>query len=335
MASRNSHLKSILPSKKIIVLAIGVIAVVSSIIILTSSKNTPLIQDSALVVSTSSLRNTIAEIDSDGDGLKDWEEALWGTDPRKTDSDGDSINDFEEVTTQQRQEAAAFEQNLASSTESFMATFNAILADESLNQTEKLSRSLFTQFAVARNAGVKIDTSVADSLIGTLGSTFPVQQQIVATSITLSDLIIVDRTDPSFLKEYGNNVGLLLTGLDTEGTELLVLAQFAQSRNLETFEQLETISARYESAAIALQAVTVPGIAANAHTVLVNGLFQLSAVVAQFDLLIRDPVAGLLLLQSYDQVTSTLGIAIQELQSLFTANGIAFADEDSGSIIIP
>lgn len=35
--------------------------------------------------------------DSDGDGLKDWEEAIWHTDARKTDTDGDGTPDGEEV----------------------------------------------------------------------------------------------------------------------------------------------------------------------------------------------------------------------------------------------
>ena len=35
--------------------------------------------------------------DTDGDGLSDANEALWGTDIRKTDTDGDEISDFDET----------------------------------------------------------------------------------------------------------------------------------------------------------------------------------------------------------------------------------------------
>ncbi len=37
--------------------------------------------------------------DTDGDGLQDWEEALWGTDQSKPDSDGDGTPDGEEIST--------------------------------------------------------------------------------------------------------------------------------------------------------------------------------------------------------------------------------------------
>lgn len=35
--------------------------------------------------------------DTDNDGLKDWEEVLWGTDPNNPDSDSDGMNDGDEV----------------------------------------------------------------------------------------------------------------------------------------------------------------------------------------------------------------------------------------------
>lgn len=35
--------------------------------------------------------------DPDGDGLKNWEEAIWGTDPNNPDSDGDGVRDGDEV----------------------------------------------------------------------------------------------------------------------------------------------------------------------------------------------------------------------------------------------
>ncbi len=37
------------------------------------------------------------EKDTDGDGLKDWEEGLWGTDINNPDSDGDGSSDYDEI----------------------------------------------------------------------------------------------------------------------------------------------------------------------------------------------------------------------------------------------
>ncbi|MFH1979088.1 MAG: hypothetical protein ABII97_01740 [Patescibacteria group bacterium] len=49
---------------------------------------------------TALLSSEIAEralVDTDGDGLRDWEEALWKTDPKRTDTDSDGFSDSEET----------------------------------------------------------------------------------------------------------------------------------------------------------------------------------------------------------------------------------------------
>lgn len=43
------------------------------------------------------LMRAIAQRDDDGDGLPNWEEALWKSDPAKKDTDGDGVSDFDEA----------------------------------------------------------------------------------------------------------------------------------------------------------------------------------------------------------------------------------------------
>lgn len=45
----------------------------------------------------SQLASANAQIDTDGDGLSDWEENIYGTDPKKSDTDGDNYLDGEEI----------------------------------------------------------------------------------------------------------------------------------------------------------------------------------------------------------------------------------------------
>jgi len=47
--------------------------------------------------STSEKLARAAILDSDNDGLRDWEEALWKTDPNQTDTDKDGFSDYEET----------------------------------------------------------------------------------------------------------------------------------------------------------------------------------------------------------------------------------------------
>ena len=50
----------------------------------------------ALYVASSTAQKTVT-LDSDRDGLKDWEELLWKTDKTNADTDGDGTSDGEEL----------------------------------------------------------------------------------------------------------------------------------------------------------------------------------------------------------------------------------------------
>lgn len=86
-----------LPSKKFIKTVVGVILLVGIIILIGSLANKktffsqPTSKGKVLVV------DDVLDVDTDGDGLKDWEEKLWGTDLKKPDTDGDGTNDGAEI----------------------------------------------------------------------------------------------------------------------------------------------------------------------------------------------------------------------------------------------
>src|SRR5574343_1049151 len=43
----------------------------------------------------------IVDSDQDSDGVPDWEESIWGTDPKKPDTDNDGISDFDFIKAKQ------------------------------------------------------------------------------------------------------------------------------------------------------------------------------------------------------------------------------------------
>ena len=57
----------------------------------------------------SALPEKIAQIDTDQDGLADWEEVLWQTDKNNPDTDGDGTSDGEEITASRDPKKAAEE----------------------------------------------------------------------------------------------------------------------------------------------------------------------------------------------------------------------------------
>lgn len=97
-------MKNILPSKqfrKVFGAIILGILLIIGIGILVNRKTTFEQKKSSNTSAQVLVVGDLIEKDSDGDGLKDWEESLWGTDPNKKDTDGNGKTDFEEIRAKQ------------------------------------------------------------------------------------------------------------------------------------------------------------------------------------------------------------------------------------------
>jgi len=96
-------LKSILPNKKIVILAIFALLILTVGFFRLGYGDKYLSKDILLKAGNNltAVDKTIESLskDTDNDGLKDWEEALWKTDVNNSDTDGDGTTDGEEVKT--------------------------------------------------------------------------------------------------------------------------------------------------------------------------------------------------------------------------------------------
>lgn len=88
--------RNLLPSKKFLKTLGGIIILILIIILVGSIANKKTLYKQNLTGKVVVV-DEVLEIDTDQDGLKDWEEKLWGTDPNKADSDNDGISDGDEI----------------------------------------------------------------------------------------------------------------------------------------------------------------------------------------------------------------------------------------------
>jgi hypothetical protein len=139
-------LKDALPSKRFLLailgLGLGVVGMLVCIKLLQNNTlkipgNTAPIETDIQVAER--LQN-ISQKDTDGDGLKDWEEALWDTDPNKADTNDDGVNDFDDIASQR----AALQANQDA----------AGIGEEILTNTDVLARDLYTTIATLSQQGV-------------------------------------------------------------------------------------------------------------------------------------------------------------------------------------
>ena len=92
--------------------------------------------------------NNITRRDNDNDGLKDWEEGLWRTDPNNPDTDGDGTNDGDEARDGRNPLTAGPDDYLADN--DFIEKTNSDFLDESQTKTDKFAQNLFGKYLSLR-----------------------------------------------------------------------------------------------------------------------------------------------------------------------------------------
>jgi len=185
--------KKYLPSKKFVqALSVAVVIIVIAILLsywrpsFNSYKNT-----NAITSATSTINN----IDSDNDGLPDWEESLYGTDPHNQDTNGDGTLDGEEVK-ENRDPLKANTATIGQKPNNYIdpdiiaANQKEIQDYENLNPTDKMARDITSDVIAAQPTdGSAIDQDTVNSIVNTTMQN--VQQKTYTGSTTVSDLNLI------------------------------------------------------------------------------------------------------------------------------------------------
>lgn len=143
----NTNIQRYLPSKKFLIslgILAGIVVIFFVVRLIAHKARTNTVDPSTIVVTN--LMNPV-EIDTDGDGVYDWEEALWGTDAKNPDSNADGISDGAEIA--RKKEALQLTGPNAS----------AEIDESNLSETEKLARDIYTTIAIAAEGGINDEKS--------------------------------------------------------------------------------------------------------------------------------------------------------------------------------
>lgn len=231
--------------------------------------------------------------DADGDGLLDWEELLWGTNPLKADTDGNGISDGDEVALIQERHRADIE-NLAS-----VDAFN-----QNLSRTDVIARDSYTALTtldtIKELQGEDYEL-LTNSTIEQIESSLPIK----LTKVT--ELHTVSNSDDN-LRSY-------LLAMDSIFEDYSLTPEDVDNINGYVSEGHQTgqyMSAASESVATQklmaseMTRLSVPLVAVDQHLNLIN---RLNAFVAVGELLLNDtpePVLSYAALFKYQDFTAKL-----------------------------
>lgn len=278
-------------------------------------------QDTTLSKAAEALAATYE--DSDGDGLSDWEERLWNSDPLKPDTDGDGTNDGEEIE-QKRDPTIAGPRDTISS---LVATSTSITnnAGESPFVKGSFAES-FAQTYIAMGQGAewseKQKIELAEKLLAEIQGSDVLKAE---KTISLQQLT---RTDSNTQNSYSAYVSGLKARLKENRpiepeNEALVLQRALETKSGADFEKLGAIALSHEKTADALSTLPTPSGLAVPHLELINAFYNISIAVYGMQRAQNDPIAGLAGIQRYAPAQQRLAAALLSLNNELKKNGVS------------
>ena len=309
MNFNNEKYLKYLPSKKfILIISAGIVLVVIIFMIFfMSSSGENFItgdkkENSALKIENQTIISLIQN-DSDGDGIADWEEALWGTDKNKK----ITFNDMPDATyIENKKKELKIEQSIN---------------ETKLTETEKFAREFFSSYSAMKSSG-QIDSDTINSFSNALGQKI-VNPALIdyykETDVKTSTLDNV-ATKQKYYQDMQNlfksyqSVGL--------GDELDIISKGLASNsasgttdNTDQYSRLSIIANAYQDFAKKIMEMSVPSSLAQYHLQIANSSNNTGISVANMEKIIDDPIVGLSGLSQYQKYSDDLVKAVADLET--------------------
>lgn len=257
--------------------------------------------------------------DSDNDGLKDWEESLWGTDPNNPDTDKDGAPDGQEVKENRNPLLAG--DGKTDKIENLKPKKSPPDQEQTMQLpstlTEAFGQEFFSEYMrLKQGSGEKLGEDDKTGLVNYLMSALN-NFQNKTSDYSKSDIKIASADDENSIKEYNNNLTLIIKKYfdPLPKTELMAIFAKALEENKENeLNKLEPTANAFRNTAREIVSLSAPPSLADSHLKLANYFNNIAQEINGMQKFFKDPMQALLALKQY-QTDSEQTYSI--LQSLY------------------
>ena len=274
----------------------------------------------------SALLQAIATKDSDGDGLSDWEEALYGTSPTVTDTFKLGMTDGEAVMRGLIVPKAIADIPIATSSPSTIGSDGLGDAPAEGTLTAAFAKTFFTLYLEAKQANGGADLSesdmanVANEALNSLASVIVAAPDFKSAK----DLAVYGAgADPLKAFAVQAEAVLLKNTSSASKSEIFYLQDAVQNNDAEALTHIASIAKQYRDSAVGLAVLPVPAELAGDHLALINAMMRVSQIATDFTRVNADPLATMLALKQYPQAVLALGNAFIHIGTVYRTAGIS------------
>lgn len=203
-------------------------------------------------------------LDSDHDGLKNWEEELLGTNKNNPDTDGDGTNDGKEVELHRNpliKGPKDSEKDMKSEGQK----------KENLAPIDFFARNFFARYMELKQAGVSNDKASQEELALKV-----IKEGVVLTlpkEYLVKDIIVTNDNSKEFVEKYIENVNEIFRNNQNRGKDESTIAKESlEKENPSLLKDIDPIIKTYKNVISSLIKIKVPSELSSNHLKMVNAM---------------------------------------------------------------
>lgn len=274
--------------------------------------------------STEELLKVYAVKDSDKDGLTDWEEALYGTDPTNAYSVKMGVSDQEAVS--QGLIELKFKSQEIPSTPVDVPGIDA----KPDTITDKFARELFAEYLTFKKQNVTATPEDLELLVTTAMESL-VNNYTIKDAYSLNDVARVS-IDTVSLEDYATSMSQTIKTIVTP-READPLQRFSDAlvRDDKTgYVYVKDVGAVFTRLAAAFIKTPVPTVVASSHLELANAMNALGVMFTDMSFMETDPLRGMVGISQYDGTGFRMAEAFASIGKVFTEQGVSVSESHPG-----
>ncbi len=265
----------------------------------------------------------VLDVDSDGDGLKDWEETLWGLDPHNPDTGNTGVPDAEKV----RRKMKEIDTHALKGDSTNDIGNNQYATD---TETDILSKKLFAEYVNLKQSGNFNDDSINKAMMNLISE---IKDKKETKYFFAKDLKTFSDSDKLSARKYGNSFASIRNKYDklymenpivgTEDPASIMSPEFAKS--------ITRASDLYLKMTQELSKLEVPNGLVDTQTKILNNYKTSAEGLKGFSSLGQDPIVAMIGLQKHSDAAEKENDLLRSMADYFLKNGVIFSEGESGN----
>ncbi|MDP2934117.1 MAG: hypothetical protein Q8N81_08420 [bacterium] len=288
-------------------------------------------QTASLQVQKEAVENP--NLDSDNDGLPEWQEILWKTDPHNPDTDADGTPDGEETKRNRNPLVKGPDDGIL---ETMFSGDKQNNSDFKMPETftEVIGQQLFTQFLVNKQAGGgKISTEKAQEIAGSVSATID-RYSVPGENVYQNEALQTIPATKENLKRYGNELGAVIKKYFAPIPKdvVQIMGEALTNGDYNKLEELKNLSSAYKNTAIEMMQIKVPESLKNDHLAIANTFYRISKEINGMERAKVDRALALVSVNQYLLDSETAHESLKNINIYFSNNNITFNKEEGGRV---